>query len=141
MVIYRAEVITNLNEMLDYWNDLAVAEGLNGLTYAYQDMTFDMISDKDDSRFDYNIEFQPSYAWVDMHSKSKLKSSKMWSHLRSAKRKMYTFFEKKKGFDLERYFRNNKNNSQVEIAEFDDVWNAVLARMPDSEKNIPEETA
>ena len=137
VVIYRAEVITNLNEMLDYWNDLAVAEGLNGLTYAYQDMTFDMISDKDDSRFDYNIEFQPSYAWVDMHSKSKLKSSKMWSHLRSAKRKMCTFFEKKKGFDLERYFRNNKNNSQVEIAEFDDVWNAVLARMPDSEKNIP----
>lgn len=62
MVIYRPEVIECLNEMLDYWNELAIQEGFEGLTYAYQNIDFDLKADKDDSRFKYNIEFQPLYA-------------------------------------------------------------------------------
>lgn len=137
VVIYRAEVIPDLNKMLDYWNRLAKEAGIPELTYAYQDMTFDLITDKDDRHFDYNIEFQPSYAWMDMHSKSKVKSSKAWSFLRSLKRKVYTKFEKSAGFDLERYFQNGKKESSVEIANYDDVWNAVLERKPKTKKDVP----
>ena len=56
VVIYRPEVIECLNEMLDYWNELAIQEGFEGLTYAYQNIDFDLKADKDDSRFKYNIE-------------------------------------------------------------------------------------
>lgn len=66
VVIYRPEVIECLNEMLDYWNELAIQEGFEGLTYAYQNIDFDLKADKDDSRFKYNIEFQPLYARHDM---------------------------------------------------------------------------
>lgn len=136
-VIYRAEVIPELNSMLDYWNELAKQNGLNGLKFAYQDMTFDMLTDKDDSRFDYNIEFQPSYAWIDMHSESPLKRSGIWRKLRSIKRKVYTSFEKMFGFDLDRYIRNGKNQARLEKVNYDDVWNAVLKRTPRSDKDIP----
>lgn len=137
VVIYRAEVIPKLNEMLDFWSELAKENGLEGLKYAYQDMTFDLIEDKDDSRFDYNIEFQPSYAWMDLHSESVIKSSVLWKKLRSFKRRAYTLFENKLGFDIERYLRNSKKNSAVEIAEYDDVWRAVLNRKPHSDKDVP----
>ncbi len=138
MVIYRAEVITDLNEMLDYWDELAKEKGLPGLTYAYQNITFDIMEGKDDSRFSYNIEFQPSYAWYDMNSQSNLKSSKMWFKLRSIKRKVYTYFEKKKGFDLERYINNNtKKKGTLSKVSFDEAWHYILNRKPDSEKNVP----
>lgn len=137
MVIYRAEVITNLNDMLDFWNELAKEKGLPGVTYAYQDITFDLMNGKDDSRFDYNIEFQPSYSWNDMNSQSSLKSSRLWAFLRSVKRKAYTFFEKKKGFDLERYFGNAKKNGTLTKVDYDEAWKAILTHIPDSEKNIP----
>lgn len=60
-IIYRAEVIDCLNDMLDYWTELAQQNGFSGMKYAYQNLTFDLMPNKDDSRFDYNIEFQPSY--------------------------------------------------------------------------------
>ena len=46
VVIYRPEVIECLNEMLDYWNELAIQEGFEGLTYAYQNIDFDLKADK-----------------------------------------------------------------------------------------------
>ena len=137
MIIYRAEVITNLNDMLDYWNGLAILEGFGGLTFAYQDITFDMIIGKDDSRFDYNIEFQPSYAWRDMYSKSSLKSSKLWLRFRSYKRKLYALVEKRLGFDLERYLSNRKKKGRLIIMDYSEVWDAIINRNPDSKKNIP----
>lgn len=137
MIIYRAEVIPELNRMLDYWEELARADGFPGLHYAYQSITFDMLTDKDDSRFDWNIEFQPSYAWWDMSSSSALKGSRFWAWLRSAKRKLYAFVEKRLGFDMERYLGNARQRQDVLKMSYDDVWQAVLARTPESEKNVP----
>lgn len=137
MIIYRAEVITKLNDMLDYWNELAREKGLSGLTYAYQEPTFDLMTDKDDSRFDYNIEYQPGYAWIDMTTQSRLKSSALWAELRALKRKAYNYFEKKKGFDLHRYLQPKKKRGGPIIADYDDVWKFVLKRTPENEKCIP----
>lgn len=136
MVIYRAEVITNLNEMLDYWDELAKENGFPGLSYAYQDITFDLMKGRDDSRFDYNIEFQPSYAWNDMNSEG-IKSSKIWQWMRSVKRKAYTFVEKKMGFDMSRYISNSAEKNEVNKTDFDIAWEYILNHHPESQKNIP----
>ena len=67
LVLYRPEIVGCLNEMLDYWNKLAIESGFkHGICFAYQNIDFDMIKGKDDSRFDYNIEFEPLYAYRDM---------------------------------------------------------------------------
>lgn len=137
MIIYRAEVIPCLNEMLDYWNKLAQEDGFEGLSYAYQSLTFDKIGTKDDSRFDYDIEFQPSYAWWDLSSKSKVKSSRFWALLRALKRKCYIMIEKMAGFDMERYLNNATHSSHVTLDSYDEIWEDILHRTPESPKSIP----
>lgn len=137
VVIYRAEVIPELNERLKLWDKLAKKNGLAGLTFAYQDITFDLMKGKDDSLFDYNIEFQPSYAWNDMNSKGAIKSSAMWSSLRSIKRKLHTFVEKKVGFDLDRYVMNSKKSVTVNKVDYDAAWNEILNHKPSSNKCVP----
>lgn len=66
-VMYRPEIVGCLNQMLDYWNKLAKGSGFeNGFYFAYQNIDFDLKKDKDDSRFNMNIEFEPLYAYHDM---------------------------------------------------------------------------
>ena len=64
LILYRPEIIPCLNEMLDYWRKRAIDDGFKGLTIAYQHVNFGMMEKKDDSRFDYQIEYQPAYARV-----------------------------------------------------------------------------
>ena len=68
-IIYMPEDIPNLNEMLDYWQVEAKKNGLQGIKFIYQYIYFDMDKKKDDSRFSYGIEFQPSYAIADSRGK------------------------------------------------------------------------
>ena len=128
VVIYRPEVIECLNEMLDYWNELAIQEGFEGLTYAYQNIDFDLKADKDDSRFKYNIEFQPLYARHDMFKNNH-------KYIKALRRKVAAFVEKNFGFDLMRYgvgFFNKSNQ-----ISYDEAWNKILTRKPETEKNVP----
>ena len=131
MVIYRAEVIDCLNEMLDYWDNLAKEAGLDGLSYAYQNMAFDLIPNKDDSRFDYNIEFEPSYAWYDLNSTTGIKSTKFWKILRQCKNLFYTKFEKITGYDLTRKLEKEEN---LILTSYQEAWDKILERVPSSKK-------
>ena len=128
VVIYRPEVIECLNEMLDYWNELAIQAGFKGLTFAYQNIDFDLKSDKDDSRFKYNIEFQPLYARHDMFKNNH-------KYIKALRRKVAAFVEKNFGIDLMRYgvgFFNKSNQ-----ISYDEAWNKILNRKPETEKNVP----
>lgn len=138
LVIYRAEVIEHLNEMLDYWSKLAKENGFNGMVYAYQNITFDLIPNKDDSRFTYNIEFQPSYAWNDMNNVSTIKKSGAWNYVRNVRRKFYMWLEKKIGFDVAKYFEySRKEKDSVLLTSYDDAWRAILDHIPDNNKCVP----
>ena len=138
LVIYRAEVIECLNDMLDYWNKLAKENGFNGMVYAYQNITFDLIPGKDDSRFKYNIEFQPSYAWNDMNNVSTLKKSGVWNSLRNIRRDFFLWLEKKMGFDVAKYFEySRKEKEKVLTTSYDEAWKAILEHVPSNEKCVP----
>lgn len=61
-IIYKPIIIPLLNEMLDYWQELAKQNNLNGIYFAYQHPSFHFFENKDDSRFDMAIEFEPLYS-------------------------------------------------------------------------------
>ncbi|SCI44994.1 glycosyltransferase WbsX family protein [Romboutsia sp. 1001713B170207_170306_H8] len=128
-IIYRPEIIEVLNEMLDYWQELAIMNGLPGLNFAYQQLNFDLIKDKDDSRFTYNIEFQPAYSFYDM-------TSKKFSFLRKLKRNISCFVEKKTGKDLRQLGRGLKITGFNNVS-YDDAWNHIINRNPSDDKCIP----
>lgn len=127
-ILYRPEIVDCLNDMLDYFNKLAIKSGFkDGLCFAYQNIDFDLVKDKDDSRFDMNIEFEPLYAYRDMYV-NKFKT------LKSIRRGLSNWLGKKFGVDLLHYGENFFNNKPI---NFDKAWEKILSRKPESTKNIP----
>lgn len=134
-IIYRAEAVTNLNEMLDIWDEMARENGFQGMSFAYQDVTFDLIEGKDDSRFDYNIEFQPTYSRTDRSIGSGFRSSYLWRKLRTAKRKVNVIRERITGMDAVR--GDEKEKKAVSKEDYNEACSYILNRKPVSGKNIP----
>lgn len=133
-IIYRPEVIECLNEMLDYWNQLAIENGFDGMCFAYQTINMDITNGSDTSRFDYDIEFQPSYARFDMSNrKGKLAA------LKKIRRNVAKWFEKKFGIDLLRYTSPMTARKLLHAngIDYSEAWEAILARKPISNKCIP----
>lgn len=130
VVIYRPEIINVLNEMLDYWNELAVEAGFPGLKYAYQANGMDMESKekRNDSRFDYDIEFQPSYAFTKLNQNT-------LPLLRKIKRKVSHFVEEHTGATL-RFIGSGKIASLNRV-DYDEAWKTILNTKPESEINVP----
>lgn len=128
-VLYRPEIVGCLNEMLDYWNQLAKESGIgDGLCLAYQYGDFDMIKGRDDSRFDMDIEFEPQYAYRDLFSEQH-------KYLKAIRRSVSNWFGKHLGIDLLRYGANFFNKKKP--ISYDAAWEAILARKPASSKNVP----
>lgn len=124
-VIYRPEIIECLNPMLDLWNELAKKEGFDGLCFAYQHIDFDLKKKKDDSRFTYDIEYQPTYAQT-------LIRQQRFLILRKMKRKVAFLAEKYLKLDL-RYIHNN---SLIKF-NYDEIWKYIINMKPVSKKSIP----
>ncbi len=130
VVIYRAEIVPCLNEMLDCWNALAKEQGFKkGLCFAYQNIDFDLDPHKDDSRFEYDIEFEPLYAYRDMTKESH-------KYLRAARRAVSNWAAKHFGIDLLHY-GENFFNKQGKPLSYDKAWEQILTRSPVSTKSLP----
>ena len=125
-VIYRPDVIKNLNEMLDCWQELMKKEGLETISFAYQHVSFDQYRKKDDSRFDFDIEYQPQYTFADLRN-IKLKKVK------EIRRAILKFIEKNFAIDL----RGKLRPQQLQVTNYDEVWTRIINRRPAPKKNIP----
>ena len=129
IVIYRPELIDCLNKMLDCWVDLARKNGLKGLAFAYQHVSFDNIKNKDDSRFDYAIEYQPGYAWRDQ-------DNILIKKLKEVKRSINTFTEKKIHKTLDIHGIAGEVSGPT-LDDYDKIWKTINSRIPPSKKYIP----
>ena len=122
LVIYRPELIPCLNEMLDYLNSLAKKKGFAGITFAYQQTQFDDIHG-DDSRFTYNIEYEPMYALRDLNYRNPIKK----------------FVQKTIDKLNNTVFKNNtitRERVSIKRWDYDKVWKAVINHKPSSDKCI-----
>lgn len=61
LIIYKPEIIPCLNEMIDFWQNMARESGLDGIYFGYQFPEFHLLDNKDDSRFQMAIEFEPIF--------------------------------------------------------------------------------
>lgn len=127
-VIYRPELIDCRKEMIDYWNELAVLEGLKGICFMFQrpDVLVNAPS-LDMSMFDYCIEYQPYTAFL-------LKSRKSHGTLKRIKNNIGNFLEKK--LKISSASLRPKNNGPV-IYDYDDIWDLILNTPPIAKNSIP----
>lgn len=128
MILYRPELIPCLNQMLDCWSSLARRDGFPGLTFAYQHAYWGLEKHKNDSRFRYQIEYQPAYSFMEPDYKRSL--------LRKAKKKLNLLTEKRLHWVIHfgELFCTRKGPERL---SYDSVWHSILARKPESEKNVP----
>lgn len=123
-IIYRPEQIECINDMIDYWQELAIKSGLLGIEIAYQHIAFDLLEKKDESRFDYNLEYEPLYALNDFLSSEK---KHLINLLKKIDDMIFKIFNKKLS-DL--YLR------KVRTYNYDDIWESCLKHQPTSSKCI-----
>ena len=132
LVIYRPSEISCLNEMLSCWRALAVENGFDGLDIAFQTINFDLEKDPRRDLFDYDIEYQPSYAQMDMERYH-------FAFLRKIKRKIDAYIMSKEGgkaIDIHQLI-NKKNIKNNNLMSYDDLWQKILERTPIDNKCIP----
>ena len=124
MIIYRPEIIPNLDNMLSYWNSLAVNDGFPGLCFIHQAAGLDYPVKKDDSQFTYDIEMQPLYAQMVQTGAGKQKSKEIILKIISQ-------------LHLGWLLQSKNRISGPKIFDYDETWNTILKTPPISEKSIP----
>ena len=132
-VIYRPEIIPCLNEMLDYWNELAIKNGFDGMVFAYQQFSYHILENRDESRFKYNIEYQPGYARYDFQIHQKSTSGKVAFMIRQNIRKIASAIDKAVGTNINAKLTRNV----LQIEDYDELCREIINRKPDSPKAIP----
>lgn len=125
-IIYRPDIIPNLNEMIDFFQEKAKENGIPGIDFAYQHLAFAKEKMDDDTRFSYNIHFEPIYAEFEL-TKNKHK------FLKAIKRKIADFFERHTKIN----FRALTPNKSLKTFDYDQVWQKILEEKPLSKKCVP----
>lgn len=123
LVIYRPELISCLNKMLDCWNKLSIKHGFNGIKFAYQHYYYGTMDNKDDSKFSYQIEYQPSYGFL----QNNLTISKI--------SKIKSFISSNFGYDINLSFF--KKIIGPKKYNYNDIWEKIIQTEPYSSKSIP----
>lgn len=129
LVIYRPELIDNLDEMLIKWDYLAKKNGLNGISYAYQKANSDQFNYKNGRNhlFNYQIEYQPL-------SCIEWQRSNFKAMVINTKRRIF--------LTLGKIFKTQKLstiifNQKLQRRNYDDDWKCILSHIPESSKCIP----
>lgn len=132
-VIYRPEIIPCLNEMLDCWNRLAKENGFDGMVFAYQQLSYHILEGRDESRFKYNIEYQPGYARYDIQMNQESKVGQLAFKFRNTVRKIVSGIDKTIGTNISAKLARN----MLQTEDYDCLCNEIIQRKPDSDKAIP----
>lgn len=135
LVIYRPEKIPDLNKRLDYWNELAIENGFDGICFSYQQIDFRMATNRDDSRFTYSIEYQPRYALTDLKKEIGKKTYiKKFFHFSKKILEMTKFKFIEKAFNLIDDWRARKNGPIV--YEYSKMAEKIIERKAVDKKSV-----
>ncbi|MCU9533611.1 glycoside hydrolase family 99-like domain-containing protein [Streptococcus sp. CSL10205-OR2] len=131
LVLYRPEIVERLNEMLDYWQELAVEAGFPGMCFAYQQVSYYLLDDKDESRFRYRIEYQPGYARYDAQKNAGGIKSKLLT-VKTGIRGMASKVDKALGTNI----AGNLTKQGLSFEDYDELCQAIINRHGDDEKSV-----
>lgn len=122
LIIYRPELIPDLNRMLDYWNKLAIDNGFKGICYGYQQPGLDDLR-MDQSRFTYDIEYQPKYAL-----KIKDENNAIRKLVRNVINRLNNSVFK----------RNNIKRKAIHVRryDYDEIWNIIISKHAKNNKSV-----
>ena len=119
MIIYRPETIPVLREMLNLWDEMAKQNGFPGLTFVYQQYSYNHLTADTGDLFDYGIEYQPGYI---MEKQRKYNLGVITSKVLH---------------EITKFFHLPQNKISTIHYSYDAVWKDILNLSPKDEKMIP----
>ena len=121
LTIYKPELIDKRKEMLEYWNELALAEGFPGMCFVFQRAESILYNPKIDmSMFDFCAVYQPGLAVA-----RKNISKQSFVKLRKLKKSLFHFLEKHMKFDS-RSVVLTKQGKTLQKDDYDEIWESIL---------------
>ena len=127
LVIYRPGLIPTLREMLEYWNELAILNGLQGITYMYQHNTYNHKNDRNGDLFSYAIEHQPGR--IKEYQKNRPKREQQWFTPKIVLKKILNIMVNKCSI--------KQTKMSTIWYDYDDAWKRILDIKPQDSKMIP----
>ncbi|OME65263.1 glycosyl transferase [Paenibacillus odorifer] len=118
LVIYNPSSIDRLEEMLSLWNQLALENGLNGISYSYQENAYATVDTPTSNMFDYGIEYQPSRALEVINKSSSSIIKRTTNRIADA-------------------IPILRSRWTTLTYDYDKVWKCILNQQPLSNKSIP----
>lgn len=132
LVIYRPELIDNLNIMLDFWNQRSIDYGFDGIDFSYQQLSFAIDPNHDESKFKYSIEYQPGYARYDKNT-DKINSKHIFiTKIKAIIRRFILRIDKKMHSNLIDHFAP-KN---LKTENYEEICNYIINRKARNEKSV-----
>lgn len=121
LVIYKPDLFPHMSDMLDYWDYLAMQNGLPGLIFISQLFPRNM----DETRFDYVIEYQPTCTYVEITRPKN-------RYVKNIKEVIKKVAQQYCSLDLE-----GLKLQKLQRYDYDEIWKKILMRPVISEKCIP----
>ena len=140
-IIYKPDIIPCINEMIDYWQHLAFDNGLQGISFVYQYPDFHLKEDKDDSRFEMAIEFEPLFTFSrDRFGEST--NEKIRDLLELFRKDYKAFLNRSRQIMNGLLDRNLSSNftfrfTVTDIRNYDSLVNKSISNMPITSKAVP----
>lgn len=121
-LIYKPQLIKGCKEMLQYWNELSIQAGLQGLFIGYQypsayDFDMDMLG------FDFGVEFEPFYTVRELRKEAEC-TEKKTRFMPEGLTKILKKIQK-------------KIINRPLIYDYDKIWQKILQRKPKKNNLIP----
>lgn len=130
IVLYEAAGIPQINEMIDRWQTLAKQNGFERLEFAYQSVMGDVIIGFDDSRFSFDIEYQPQYVRELVYTKNAVCKRTINEYIKKILRFLHIDYMKFREY-------RNYDSEKVTVVDYDDAWEKAIAMGPVKPKSIP----
>lgn len=132
LVIYRPELIIDLNEMLDYWEQRAIDYGFAGIDFAYQQLSFAIDPNHDESRFKYSIEYQPGFARYDKNNDQKNARSFLFNKIKALIRHFILSIDKRLHSNLIAQFAPK----HIKTENYEEICQYIVNRKARNDKSI-----
>ena len=125
LTIYCPENIPNLEERMNYYKRRAKEDGFDGISFAFQGAGLDISNSKKADLFDFDIEYQPNYAFA-------FRAQNRHKLLRKTNRLVKSVLKKCFNFS----YRTDKLLG-FQLNDYDDVWNYILNFAPVRSNSVP----
>ncbi len=127
LVLYEPSDIQDLDKMVECWRKLAVRNGFAGITIAAQNSRGRLNGDVLPPSVDFQIDYQPQYAYSLMKQTS-------FPLLRRFKRGLQTFLRRHFGSSV---IDGIGKDRRLGIYDYDEIWNKILQIRPQNDQCIP----